>query len=59
MAFMTLKTIVFKMEKKTFQLPNFVPFIVCFLPGLVNKTLKMTFFLSRGEGDKRDWYRKI
>ena len=36
MAFMTLKTIVFKNEKKTFQLLSFVPFIVSLLPGLVN-----------------------
>ena len=36
MALMTLKTIVFENEKKTFQLGNFVPFIVCLLPGLIN-----------------------
>ena len=36
LAFMTLKTIVFQNEKKTFQLRNFVPFIVWLLPGLVN-----------------------
>ena len=46
MAFMTLKTIVFQNEKKTFQLRNFVPFIVCLLPGLVNYRLKMTLFLQ-------------
>ena len=37
---MTLKTIVFKNEKKI-QLRNFVPFTVCLLPGLVNLRLKM------------------
>ena len=47
MAFITLKTIVFQNEKKTFQLRNFVPFIVCLLPGLVNYWLKMPLFLSR------------
>ena len=47
MTFMTLKTIVFQKENKTIQLCNFVPFIVCLLPGLVNLRLKMTLFLSR------------
>ena len=35
MTFMTLKTIVFQNEKITFQLRNFVPFVVCLLPGLL------------------------
>ena len=46
MAFMTLKTTVFQNEKKTFQFRNFVPFIVCLFTGLVNKRLKMTFFVK-------------
>ena len=44
MAFMALKTIVFQNEKKTFQLRNFVPFIVCLLPGLVNYSLRWHYF---------------
>ena len=35
------------MKKKTFQLRNFVPFIVCLLPGLVNYRPIMTLFLSK------------
>ena len=34
------------MKKKTFQLRNFVPFIVCLLPGLVNSRVKMTLFFQ-------------
>ena len=45
MAFMSLKTIVFH-KKNTFHIPNFVPFIVCSLTGLVNNGPNVAIFLS-------------
>ena len=52
MVFINLKTIVFKNKKNTFQLRNFVPFIVCLLPSLFNYRPSLTISLSR-EADKR------
>ena len=52
MAFTTLKTIVFQNEKKTFQLRNFVLFIVCFYLVSLIKVLRRHFF-CQGKLSKR------
>ena len=51
MAFRTLKTIVLQNKKSTFLLRNFVHFIVCLLPSLVNYRPNTTILLSM-EDDK-------